>query len=82
MFPSDCLNPRLTVVWPGLEVSKANSIAGLDFETPGFSWRCCNVVLRSDEVLRGRGENSDDRSGLAEDSVLERSSLLRDSLGL
>lgn len=82
IFPSDCLNPRFTVVCPGLEASKAISIAGLDFETPGFSWRCCNVVLRRDEVLRGRGENIDNRSGLAEDSVLERSSLLLDSLGL
>ena len=37
------------------------------------------MVLRRDDVRLGRGENKDVCSGLAEDSVLERSSLLRDS---
>ena len=77
MFPKDCLNPRFTVVWPGVDVSKYRSIAGLDLKTPGFSWRCCKVVLRKDDVRFGRGENSDVCSGLTEGSVLERSSLFR-----
>lgn len=60
-------------------VSEPSSDTNFDLKSPGFSWRCCKVVLRRDELRLGRGENNDVCSGLAEESVLERSSLLRDS---
>lgn len=80
IFPKDCLNPRFAVVWPGVDFSKPMSITGLDLEAAGFSCRCCRVVLRKDDVRFGRGEKSDVRSGPAESSVLEWSSLLLDWL--